>query len=118
MEEPKSDFSKLMARQFQEEQLKDTIEKLKTQNEILEKKVRHLQQELKEREVALQGLEKKSKATIMEKSKLISELEIKLKESKEMNAELKKEANVLRAVLEEEKSKSLVKKLWDKLTGK
>lgn len=115
MEQSKSDFSKVAARVWQEEQLRETVEQLNEEIKSKEGEIGRLKGILKEKEEIIEQQEAKLKAVLTEKDKTISKQGLKLKDSEETINNLKREINVWKNRLEEEKNKGLGRFIKGKL---
>ncbi|PIU63774.1 MAG: hypothetical protein COS84_09280 [Armatimonadetes bacterium CG07_land_8_20_14_0_80_40_9] len=115
MEKSKSDFSKVAARVWQEEQLRETVEQLNEEINSKEGEIKRLKGILKEKEEIIEQEGVKFKTTLAEKDKTISGQGLKLKDSEETINNLKREINIWKNRLEEEKNKGLGRFIKGKL---
>lgn len=106
-ETPKSDFSKIVAKQWQEDQLKDQIAKLEEEKEKMRREIQALQSALAERDKQLQELHAAATREVDARNTHIKNLEQTLQSKEDMIASIKRDSNMLRTALEEERAKSL-----------
>lgn len=111
---PRSDFSKVMQRQWQEEQLQLEVAELKEQVKKKDQKIEAMQAEklkLGEKAVKMQeAYEKQLKEWKAKHAQVHKDLDQKEEELRR----LRKEVNVLKAALEEEQNKGLFARVFRK----
>lgn len=107
MDEPKSDFSKIVAKQWQEDQLKDQIAKLEEEKVNLLREAQQIKLTLAEREKQLQELHAAASREIEARNTHIKNLEQTLQTRDDTISILKRDNNMIRTSLEEERAKSL-----------
>ena len=106
-EAPKSDFSKIVQKQWQEDQLKDQIARLEEEKENLRRELKAVKSALDEREKQFQELHAAATREVDARNTHIKNLEQSIQSKDDLLSSLKRDNNMLRAAIEEERSKSL-----------
>lgn len=117
-DEPVSDFSRIVRKQWQEDQLREELEDLKGMLKQKETELMRLQVELKEEKKKRESIEKKATEMINSYKSKIKELEKTVSEKEREIQFAKRTANVLKNALEEERQKGLMQFIKDKMKGK
>lgn len=115
---PKSDFSKIVQKQWQEDQLKDQIAKLEEEREQARRKIQQIESQLAERDKQIQELHAAATREIQARDEHIKKMEGAIQSKDDMIASLKRDLNITKTALEEERSKSLGQFLSSKLKKK
>lgn len=115
---PKSDFSKIVQKQWQEDQLKDQIAKLEEEREQARRKIQQIESQLAERDKQIQELHAAATREIQARDEHIKKMENALQSKEDMIASLKRDINITKTALEEERSKSFGQFISSKLKKK
>ncbi len=108
MEGPKADFTKIMQKQWQEDQLKEEIQRLIDTMKTKEKQLKELGETLQSTNFKIKQMEDEFTAALAEKEKLLKERSAQLIDKDEVLNNLKREISSLRIALENERNKSLI----------
>lgn len=114
MEGPKADFTKIMQKQWQEDQLREEIQRLIDTLKAKEKQIKELEDNLKSANFKIKQMEGEFTAVMAEKEKLLKERSAQLIDKDEVLNNLKREVSSLRIALEKERNKSLIEFLKGK----
>lgn len=108
MDGAKADFTKVVQRQWQEDQLREEIQRLIDTLKAKEKHIKELEDALQSTNLKTKQLEEELTSQITEKEKQLKEKTAQLVEKDEIINNLKREISSLRVALEKERNKSLI----------
>lgn len=114
MERPVADFAKVVQKQWQEDQLREEIQRLIDTLKAKEKRISDLENDLNNITMKAKQMEKELSSIIAEKDKMLKEKNAQLIDKDETISNLKREVSNLRVLLEREKNKSLIDFIRDK----